>query len=45
MYVLGLGWKNQGVSELSDSEIANSLFISLRGLTQESKFYKIGQIL
>lgn len=45
MYVLGLGWKHRGVSEIRDTEIEKSLYISLQGLTQESKFFKIGQTL
>jgi hypothetical protein len=45
MYVLGLGWKFRGTSEVRDEEITNTLYISLEGLTQESKFLKIGQVL
>lgn len=45
MYVLGLGWKFRGSSEIRDSEVENTLYISLSGLTQEAKFLKIGQVL
>lgn len=45
MYVLGLGWKYRGTSEIKDAEVENTLYVSLQGLTQESKFLKIGQVL
>ena len=45
MYVLGLGWKYRGSSEVRDAEVENTLYVSLQGLTQESKFLKIGQVL
>lgn len=45
MYVLGLGWKFRGASEVKDNEIETTLFVSLAGLTQESKLLKIGQVL
>lgn len=45
MYVLGLGWKFRNGSEIKDNEVENTLYISLQGLTQESKFLKIGQVL
>lgn len=45
MYVLGLGWKFRGNTEVKDNEVENTLYVSLQGLTQESKFLKIGQVL
>ena len=45
MYVLGLGWKTGKSSEIKDQEIEQTLYVSLQGLTQDSKFLKIGQVL